>query len=227
MRVLILGAGGHAQIVADILLRSHDAGSRAVPIGYLDDDPQLLDKTFLGLPVLGPLSHLAAVEQDAVIVAIGDNTIRRQLFEQLRQQGECFATAIHPRAILAPNAQVGPGTMICAGVVVNTGSVIGANVILNTGCTVDHHNRIGDHAHIAPGVHLGGEVTIGEGTLIGIGATVMPCCRIGAWSVVGAAALVHHDLPAYVTAVGVPAQVVGRNTNREKEQVYANPYVLT
>jgi len=217
MRVLILGAGGHAQIVADILLRSHDAGSTAVPIGYLDDDPQLSGQAFLGLPVLGPLSHLAAVEHDAVIVAIGDNAIRCQLFESLRQQGELFATAVHPRAILAPNVPVGPGTMICAGVVVNTGSVIGADVILNTGCTVDHHNRIGDHAHIAPGVHLGGEVTIGAGALVGIGATVMPRCRIGAWSVVGAAALVHRDLPAHVTAVGVPAQVVGRNTDRKEE----------
>ena len=35
-----------------------------------------------------------------------------------------------------------------AGVVVGTGSVIGANVILNTSCTVDHHSRVGDHAHL-------------------------------------------------------------------------------
>lgn len=217
MRVLILGAGGHAQVIADILLRAHDAGSTVAPIGYLDDDPRLSGRVFLGLPVLGPLSQLAAIEHDAVIVAIGDNGVRCHLFESLRQQGECFAMAIHPHATLSSDVQVGPGTMICAGVVVNTGSTIGVNVILNTSCTVDHHNRIGDHAHIAPGAHLGGEVTIGEGTLIGIGATVMPRCQIGAWSVVGAAALVHHDLPAHVTAVGVPAQVIRWNTSQKEE----------
>lgn len=98
--------------------------------------------------------------------------------------------------------------MICAGVVVNTGSVIGADVILNTGCTVDHHNRIGDHAHIAPGVHMGGEVEVGEGALVGIGATVMPRKRIGAWSVVGAGTLVTRDVPDGVVVVGAPARVV-------------------
>ncbi len=213
MRVLILGAGGHAQVVADILLRSHDAGSKVVPIGYLDDNPSLWNQTFLGLPVLGPFRRLSAIEHDAVIIAIGDNKIRCQTFRQLSEEGERFATAIHPRAVLAPDVLVGLGTMICAGVVVNTGSVIGANVILNTSSSIDHHSRIADHAHIAPGVHLGGEVTIGEGTLVGIGATVMPRCRIGDWSVVGAAALVHHDLPAHVTAIGVPAQVIRWNTS--------------
>ena len=217
MRVLILGAGGHAQVVADILLRDHEAGSTMMPIGYLDDNPSLWNQVFLGLSVFGPLSHLPAIEHDAVVVAIGDNRIRCQIFRQLRERGEHFATAIHPYAVLASDVQVGPGTMICAGVVVNTGSLIGANVILNTGCTVDHHNRIGDHAHIAPGVNLGGEVTIGEGTLIGIGATVMPRCRIGAWSIAGAGALVHCDLPSHVTVVGVPAQVIRRNTDRKEE----------
>jgi FlaA1/EpsC-like NDP-sugar epimerase len=40
-RVLILGAGGHAQVVADILLRARDAGQPVVPMGYLDDDQSL------------------------------------------------------------------------------------------------------------------------------------------------------------------------------------------
>ncbi len=96
--------------------------------------------------------------------------------------------------------------MVCAGAVINPGTTLGNNVILNTGCTVDHHNQIGDHVHIAPGAHLGGEVAIEDGVLVGIGATVMPRCRVGAWSVVGAAALVHRDLPGGVTAIGVPAK---------------------
>lgn len=210
MRVLILGAGGHAQVVADILLRSRDTGNALVPLGYLDDAPQLLGQVFLGLPVLGSFSQLATIEHDTVIIAIGDNVVRRQLFEKLRKQDCCFVTAIHPRAILAPDVLVGPGAMICAGVIVNTGSVVGANVILNTGCTVDHHNQIGDHAHIAPGAHLGGEVTVGEGALVGIGATVMPRCQVGDWCVVGAGALVHRDLAPGITAVGVPAHVINK-----------------
>jgi sugar O-acyltransferase (sialic acid O-acetyltransferase NeuD family) len=208
MKVLIVGAGGHGQVVADILLCAHRAGGIAVPVGYLDDAPGLQGQTRLGLPVLGSLEQIGEIPHDDVILAIGDNCARKSLYEHLEGRGERFATAIHPRSVIASDVQIGPGSMVCAGVVVNPGSVVGANVILNTGCTVDHHNRIGDHVHIAPGAHLGGDVGIGEGTLVGIGATVMPQRRVGDWSVVGAGALVHVDLPDRVVAVGTPARAI-------------------
>lgn len=207
-RVLIIGAGGHGQVVADILLRMRERTGAVEPLGYLDDDPVLSGRQFLGLAVLGPAAALARVAHDAVIVAIGDNAVRRRLFEQLRSLGERLATARHPDAVVAPDVMIGPGTMVCAGVVVNPGSVIGSNVILNTSCSIDHHNRIGDHAHIAPGVRLGGEVVVAEGAMLGIGTTVIPRRRIGAWSVVGAGSLIHHDVPDGVLSMGNPARVV-------------------
>jgi sugar O-acyltransferase (sialic acid O-acetyltransferase NeuD family) len=208
MRIVILGAGGHAQVVADILWRMQESGKPVRPVAYLDDNPLLHGQILLDLPVSGPIAQLPHIEHDAVIVAIGRNCIRQQLFAVLQKQGEQFVTARHPTAVIAPDVQIGPGTMICANVVVNTGAAIGQNVILNTACTVDHHNRIGDHAHVAPGVHLGGDVQVGEGVLIGIGAIVMPQCRIGDWAVVGGGALVHRDVEKGVTVVGVPARAV-------------------
>jgi acetyltransferase EpsM len=208
MRVLILGAGGHAQVIADILLRMQETDAEITPIGYLDDNPALAGQRLLDLPVLGDVAHLSAVPHDAVVVAIGDNVTRQRLFETLQSQGERFVIARHPSAVIAPDVRIGSGSMICAAVVINPGSVVGANAILNTGCTVDHHNCIGNHVHIAPGVHLGGDVSIGEGTLVGIAATVMPQRRVGDWSVVSAGALVHSDLADRIVAAGMPARVV-------------------
>ena len=207
-RVLIVGAGGHAQVVADILLRVHEQDASVQPIGYLDDSLALQGKQFLTLPVLGTIDQVSTIAHDAVIVAIGDNRTRQRLFETLYQQGERFVVARHPSAIVAPDVEIGPGSMICAGAIINPGSTVGTNVILNTACTADHHNHIAAHAHIAPGVHLGGEVTVGSGALIGIGATVMPGCHIGALSVIGAGAVVIHDIPDGTTAVGVPARAL-------------------
>lgn len=206
-RILILGAGGHGQVVADILARSAGAGTPDRVIGYLDDNPHMHDKWLLNVQVLGHLSDIDVISHDELVLAIGDNRRRQQLFAQLSARGESFAIARHPAAVIAPDVRIGPGTVICAGVIINPGSVIGSNVILNTGCSIDHHNQIGDHAHIAPGAHLGGDVTIGEGVLIGIGAIVMPQRHIGRWSVLGAGALATHDLSDHVVAIGVPAQV--------------------
>lgn len=220
--ILILGAGGHAQVVANILLQAYEAGNNVRPIGYVDDNPARQGQVLLGLPVLGTIADTQDIPHDALIIAIGNNATRRSLFEEFQQQGECFAVAIHPTAIIAPDVPLGTGTVISAGVIINPGSTIGENVILNTGCTIEHHNHIGEHAHVAPGVRLAGDVQVGPGTLVGTGAIVIPGCRIGAWSTVGAGAVVTSNLPDHVVAVGIPCRVAKFTlANRAPHYAYA------
>ncbi len=208
--VLLIGAGGHAQVVADILLRSQEAsGENDVSLlGYLDDNPNLQKKAFLEKVVLGGIAALDQIAHDSLIIAIGDNVTRRILFEKFQARKEAFAIAKHPSAIVAPDVLIGEGTMLCAGTIVNPGTRLGKNVILNTGCTIDHHSSIGDHVHVAPGAHLGGEVEVGEGTLIGIGAIVLPGVHIGSWSIIGAGAVVTTNVPNQALVIGVPGRVV-------------------
>jgi len=40
MNILILSAGGHAQVIADVLLCAHHVDNPAVSLGYLDDPKQ-------------------------------------------------------------------------------------------------------------------------------------------------------------------------------------------
>jgi sugar O-acyltransferase (sialic acid O-acetyltransferase NeuD family) len=211
MRVLIIGAGGHGQVVADILFRMRDEGSNIALAGFLDDRPEVVGQKIMGVPVLGLISDCARIEHDALMIAIGKNETRGKLFQLLLQDGTYFPVARHPGSIVASDVKVGMGSMLCAGAIVNTGSTIGESVILNTGCTVDHHNRIENFVHIAPGVHLGGDVIVGEGALIGIGATVLPGRRIGAWSIIGAGALVTKDIPERSFAFGTPARIVSNS----------------
>jgi sugar O-acyltransferase (sialic acid O-acetyltransferase NeuD family) len=208
MRILIIGAGGHGQVVADILWRMQDSGEIIFPLGYLDDDPALHGQQKCGLMVLGTVADLPLFPHDALVLAIGNNRIRQQAAQTLQAQGEQFLIARHPTAVIASDVSIGPGCMICANVVINPGAVIGSHVILNTACTIDHHNQIGDFAHIAPGVHLGGDVQVGMGSLIGIGGIITPQRRVGNWCTIGAGAVVLHDLPDGVTAVGVPAHLI-------------------
>ncbi|MEZ4866343.1 MAG: NeuD/PglB/VioB family sugar acetyltransferase [Caldilineaceae bacterium] len=205
-RVLIIGAGGHGQVVANILLQARAQGSVWEPIGYLDDNQAIVGQRRLGLPILGAINQLAEITHDGIIIAVGENYRRAELFNRFSAAAEEMITVCHPTAVIAPNVPLGPGTVVGAGVVINPGSRIGANVILNTHCTIEHHNVIGDHAHIAPGACLGGDVEVGDGAMVGIGASVLPQCWIGAWSTVGGGALVHRTVAEHVTVVGVPAQ---------------------
>ncbi len=210
LRVLILGAGGHAQVVADVVLSMAQAGAALTIAGFLDDDARLWGSRIFDAPVLGPTDAEPSCPFDALVVGIGSNTVRRTVVQRWQAQGATFTTLVHPSAIVAQDALLGPGTVLCAGVVVNTGSRIGDHVILNTACSVDHHNLIADYAHVAPGAHLGGDVQVAEGAMIGMGAIVLPQRQVAAWACVGAGAVVTRAVEPHQTVVGVPARPLAR-----------------
>lgn len=217
MAIVIVGAGGHAQVMADCILRRQECDASVSLLGFVDDRASMRGEMLLGFPVLGSLSDLAMIPHDGVVVAIGDNQTRARIFAQLQKHGETLVNIIHPASTIAPDVRLGVGVMVCAGVVVNCGSQIGDNVILNTGSTVDHHNQIGPHVHIAPGVHLAGNVHLNTGVFIGIGASVIPSRVVGDWAIVGAGAVVTTDVAAWTTNVGVPARTIKAREGYEKK----------
>ena len=200
-RIIIVGAGSQGTVVADALERAVRTA-----IGFVDDTPAAQGTSVLGLPILGVVNALSAIDHDAIVVAIGDNAARRELTERLVAGGERITTSIHPFSYVSPGATVGEGAMISAGALVLPRAVIGRGVLLNTKASVDHDSVIGDFSHIAPGATVGGRVVIGAGTLIAAGATVATGKRVGSWTVIGAGAVVVADIGDSITAVGVPAR---------------------
>lgn len=202
-RIVVLGAGGHARVVVEIL----EEMDRWSIVGCLCPEAGISD--LLGYPILGGDECLPQIARSGVrsaVVALGDNRLRRRLGRWVEENGLDLATVVSPRATLSRRATLGNGVVVAPGAVVNTGAVIGDGVIINTGATVDHDCVIGAYAHIAPGSHLAGNVQIGEGALVGIGACVLPGVRIGAWATVGAGAAVHREVADETTVVGVPAK---------------------
>ena len=199
--LLIVGAGGHAKVVFDIVRLNKSFTS----ISFFDEMAPK-GKELFGKPVHNCIDQLAP---SSFIVAIGDNKTRLRLFEQLVENGFAPITVLHPSAIISQLASMGNGTYVGPLAIVNADAQIGDNCIINSGAIVEHDCHVESHAHISVGAHLGGKTEIHEGSLFGISASSLPCTKIGKWSVVGAGALVTRDVAAYSTVVGVPANPLG------------------
>lgn len=204
---ILIGGGGHAHVVADVL--------RALgrPIrGFVAPTCKtvLSDVNWLGSdPVLDEVAP-GSVDLAIGIGSAGDVSVRRGLFEAFRKQQHSLPALVHPSASLAVAVRVGDAAQVMLGAAVQAGVSIGVNAIVNTGAVVDHDCRIGDHAHVAPGAVLCGDVTVGEAAHIGAGARVIQGISIGAGALVAAGAVVIEDVVEGARVAGVPARHMRR-----------------
>jgi len=206
-RTVVLGSGGHAKVVVDILLDRGDVDLA----GCVTADASVT--SLLGLPVLGTDDVLPGLLSSGVthaFVAVGENRVRAKLQRRAQALGFFLVNAASRHAVLSTRVKLGLGIAIMPGAVVNVDTVVGDGAIINTGATVDHDGNIGAFAHVGPGSSLAGNVTVGEGAFLGAGTTVIPQRSIGAWATTGAGAVIVRDLPDGVLAVGVPARVRAR-----------------
>ncbi len=202
--VVLIGGGGHARVCADI---ARSAGWDV--LGFCD--PSLPENTRLdGIAVIheDELDLAARFGADvALFVAIGRQNTRAQIVGSLVEAGSSLATLVHPSAVLASSASVGPGTCVMAGAVLNNNARTGAGVIVNTHVTIDHDCDLEDFTNVSPGATLSGNVHCGAAAFVGAGAVVVQGCRIGAASVVAAGAVVTGDVASHTLVAGVPARL--------------------
>lgn len=196
-KLVIIGAGGHGKVVADIAVKS---GYEIV--GFLDEDPTI--GTCCGHPILGGMEQVSRYRDECCfVIAIGSNEARRAIAARYDVE---WATLIHPAAVIGMDVKIGVGTVVMATAVISPAATVGAHCIINTGAVVEHDNYLGDFVHIAPKVALGGTVCVGSGTQIGIGACVKNNTTITENVQIGAGAVVIHSIEESGIYAGVPAR---------------------
>jgi len=206
MRLVILGAGGHARVVLDAARTMTDV--EVVGLVTPDRDRGPID----GAPIVGTDADLAALRATGAthaVVAVGSvepGPARAALFMLIGAAGLTPAVIVHRAATVSPTASVGEGSVVLAGAIVNAGARIGRNAIVNTAAVVEHDCIVGDHAHVSPGAVLGGATRIGSHAHVGIGATVIHGLAVGSGAFVAAGAVVIADVPDGLRVAGVPAR---------------------
>lgn len=118
------------------------------------------------------------------------------------------AIEIHPEAKIGKRLFIDHGT----GVVIGQTAVIGDDVTMYHGVTLGGVGRESDNGRRHP--------TVGNCVMIGAGAQILGGITIGDKAKIGANSVVTHSVPENVTALGIPARVVGGD---EKSRAYGLP----
>jgi sugar O-acyltransferase (sialic acid O-acetyltransferase NeuD family) len=221
-QVVIIGAGGHGRELYSYLRTLRSAGECVWLLGFIDENRPR--GPWSGTEVLGSFTDLLALldaEPDRTlryITAVGSNTARVELVrkaEALARSNLRPWTLIHPCAEIGWNVEIGEGSCLAPGVILTTSVRVGQHCILNVKTSVSHDSVIGDFCNINPGAVISGNVRIGDGCFVGAGATVIENVTIGESAIIGAGAVVTGDIPAHVTAVGVPARVIKQRQRQD------------
>ena len=205
-RIIIVGAGGFGREVLQWARHAWPEHTGRIA-GFLSEDPHALDGHAATLPILGSPADFELRPGDGLVLAIGIRGVRREVAERLAARGARFLTMIHPTAIVADTAVIGPGTVICPYAVVSDAVRLGRFVLVNYHASLGHDASAGDFAVLSPYATLGGGACVANDVFLGRHASVGPGKRLGAGSVVSSNSVALVDVPEGCLVYGVPGRV--------------------
>lgn len=145
--LLIIGAGGHGQVVKEI---AQDLGYER--IDFIDD---------YNSRAIGKIKDLENFkEYQNAFVGIGNNKLRDELIDLLERLGYQVPVLIHPTAYISRSALIEAGTVVEPKAIVNANTKIKKGSIVSVGAIVDHDVTLGKCVHVNAGaiVKAGGKV---------------------------------------------------------------------
>lgn len=203
--MILIGYSGHSYVINGIL---HALGLKAT--GYCDNEEKKFNPFSLKyFKQETSETGLRALTQEDFFISVGNNTIRKNIYNNLAIRNLLPVNVIHPSALLDYSVDLAShGVMIAPNVTINALAKIGIGAICNTYSVIEHECLIGDFAHIAPGAVLCGNVHVGENSFVGAKSVVREGIRIGKNAIIGAGSVVVKDVPDNVKVVGNPARIM-------------------
>jgi len=210
-KAIIIGAGTYGQVYAEYI---KDSGNYDL-VGFLDDDLSKHNTVINGLPVLGGVTLLESLsnrESTSIFCPIGNNTIRINILQHVKDLGYQTPSFIHSDVQIHHTVRLGNCVYILPSTSIMPLTTIEDYVMISMGVNIAHHTRIGKGSFLSQGVNVGASINIGEKSFLGIASTIMTGIKnIGQNTLVGAGAVVIKDLPDNVVAAGVPAKIIRKN----------------
>lgn len=210
--IILIGAGGHASVLADMLLES---GHVIAGIVSIISAKRVDLATITRYATDEEFMKKCKPNEVTLVNGLGSlpvSTTRFDLHKKFKEAGYTFMQVVSPTAIISRHATLDEGAQVMPGAIINSGTNIGACSIINTGAIVDHDCQIGPYNHIAPGAVLSGGIHTGEYVHVGTGAVIIQGVTIGSYSVVGAGACVSKNIGANKIVYPAKPFITGRQT---------------
>lgn len=192
--IVLIGGGGHAAVLADILL-----GQQREILAVISPNEIIGRPIFSGIDRLTSDDEIKQFDPSQVKLVNGigmmpRSRLKQQVNETYLALGYQFETVVAPNVVVSRYAYVETGAQIFSGAIIQAGANIGAHSIVNSGSVIEHDCTIGKYNHIAPGAILCGEVVTEGGVYVGSGATVIQGISLAENSMVAAGATVVRPL---------------------------------
>ncbi len=201
MKTAIIGCGGHARSVADILIQKNPN----IEIIFFDENAQFGEMIMGEYKVCLP----DALDMDAFdnyVIAMGDNKKRQAYANKLKRFEHKCISIVSQSVYIGELAKIGKGTVILDGAHIGPESIIGDFCIINTNAVIEHGCKIGDYSHISVNSVICGKSSIGRFNFIGACACIIDGISLSDNIVVGAGGTVIHNLNEPGVYVGIPAR---------------------
>ena len=165
-KLLLVGAGGFGRMTAEQAMLQYDCA--------FVDDGQAVGTEICGIPVVGGLADLPELRKDydLLVVGIGNNRFRAQVYEKAKVLGYTFPNVIAPSTYISPFAEVGCGCVVLQNACVQNGASVGDGVLLNAGTEVHCDAAVGDYALIYTNSVIRTGATVGNFARIGSNCTI-------------------------------------------------------
>lgn len=205
----IVGIGGFGREVHDVSMAINAVTPTWDFVGFIDEAPALTNLGLVsqrGSKLLGNVDYALDLKPARFVVGIGSPLARKRISARFEAAGWIAATLIHPQATLGHDVEIGAGSVICAGAHLTTHIRLGRHVHVDQGVTIGHDTTVGAFSRLNPQACISGDVHLGPAVVVGANATVLQGLSIGQESIVGAGAVVIHDVASHTVVKGIPAK---------------------
>jgi len=219
INLILVGGGGFALELFSYI--SDEKLKNIIPNvqikGVLDSSPncELCEKESK-VKYLGNISKYKVQKNDFGLIAIGNTSARKVLFELANKISLPLFTYIHSTASVASNANIGKGVFVGPHSIISAHSSISDNVAMNVYCGVGHGASIHKNSIMSPYSVINGDCELGEGVFLGSRVTLNPTIKIGDFSAIDSGSIIRENIPPFsIVSQRVPQQV---NANRILKQ---------